>query len=131
MAVISLFNIGKRTWLKGQNKGLLADLGPGDAQEIEEVDARRLVMAYPKDFSLVGRAIPSTAELERREQSLRDREANLAQREADLVAREKAVKEKEVELGSISLMAATKPAETIIGSVSEKGRPGRKPRVAE
>jgi hypothetical protein len=131
MSVISLFNIGKRTWLKCQNKGLLADLGPGDAQEIEEIDARRLVMAYPKDFSLVGRAVPSTAEIERREQSLRDRESNLARREADLVAREKAVKEKETEISSISLMSATVPAEADLDGAPTKGKPGRKPKAVE
>lgn len=130
MAVISLFNIGKRTWLKGQTKGLALDLAPGESQEIEEVDARRLVMAYPKDFSLVGRAVPSTAELERREQSLKDREANLAQREADLEAREQSLKDREKALGG-SLTDRLVDAETVLGDTPAKGKPGRKPKAAE
>jgi hypothetical protein len=131
MAVISIYNTGKRNWLKGQTRGLIADLGPGGSQEIEEVDAQRLVIAYPKDFSLVGRAVASTAELERREQSIKDREANLKQREADLDTREKAVKEKETELANISLMGATVPAEGVLSDAPAKGKPGRKPKAAE
>ena len=130
MAVISLFNIGKRTWMKGQTLGLEKDLGPGESQEIEEVDARRLVMAYPKDFSLVGRAVPSTVELERREQSLKDREANLAQREADLEAREQSLKDREKALGG-SLTDRLVDAETVLGDTPAKGKPGRKPKAAE
>lgn len=135
MAVISLFNIGKRTWVKGQTRGLVKDLIPGESQEIEEVDARRLVMAYPRDFSLVGRAVPSTVELERREQSIKDREANLDKREADLAEREKTVKKKEDEIGKISLMAAVRPAEQVPGITDgvppAKGKPGRKSKAAE
>lgn len=131
MAVINIYNTGKRTWLKGQTRGLVADLPPGGQQEIEEVDALRLVHAYPSDFSLVGRAVPSTVELERREQSIRDRETNLNKREDDLDAREKAVKEKEAELANISLMAAVVPAESVFGEAPAKGKPGRKPKAAE
>lgn len=137
MAVISLYNIGKRTWMKGQTRGLEKDLGPGDFAEIDEADARRMVMDYPGDFSLVGRAVPSTAELERREQSIKDREANLKKKEEELAEREKSVKAKEEELANISLLSAVRPAEQVLGDVGKetgtpaKGKPGRKPNSAK
>jgi hypothetical protein len=118
MATIWLYNTGKRTWLKGQTRGLVADLAPGGSQEIEEVDARRLVMSYPSDFSLVGRAVPSSAELERREQSLKDREANLKQRESDLDAREQSLKDREKALGG-SLTDHLVDAEKFFGEIPE------------
>ena len=137
MAVISLYNTGKRTWLAQQTRGLDKDLKPGESAEIDEADARRMVMDYPSDFSLVGRAIPSSADLERREQSIKDREANLKKKEEELAEREKALKAKEDEIANISLLSAVRPAEQVLGDAGKdtgthaKGKPGRKPNSAK
>jgi hypothetical protein len=96
MATMTLFNVGKRAWKKGQVRGLPADLEPHGNIEMDEVVARRLVMDYPGEFSLAGRATPSSDELARREQSIRDREANLDKRESDLDAREVEIHDREI-----------------------------------
>lgn len=97
MATMTVWNKGKRLWLKSQVRGLTKDIGVNESAELDEAVARRLVMDYPQDFSLAGRASPSSAELDRREQSIRDREANLDKREAELDEREgKSVEKMEI-----------------------------------
>ena len=97
MATMTVYNKGKRLWLKNQVHGLNKDIAPNDSDEVDEAVARRLVMDYPRDFALTGKAMPSGAELERREQSLRDREANLDKRAKELDEREAAIKARENE----------------------------------
>ena len=97
MATMTVYNKGKRLWLKTQVRGLTKDIAPNDSDEVDEAVARRLVMDYPRDFTLTGKASPSSAELERREQSIRDREANLDKRAKELDEREAALNAREKE----------------------------------
>ena len=97
MATMTVYNKGKRLWLKNQVHGLNKDIAPNDSDEVDEAVARRLVMDYPRDFALTGKASPSNAELERREQSIRDREANLDKRAKELDEREAALNAREKE----------------------------------
>ena len=126
MATMTIFNIGRRTWLKDQVRGLTKDLPPQGNVELDEVAARRLVMDYPGEFSLVGKASPSTADLERREQSLRDREANLKARESALDERESAIKARE-EATPANILDTVAEGPATSEGVATKGKPGRKP----
>lgn len=132
MAKITVWNMGKRTWLKGTVRGLEKDLQPNDSAEMEEIDALRFINGYP-EIKQSGPAIPSTAELERREQSIRDRETNLKEKEKRLDEREKALDERET-----NLKFRENPENFADGPTPEKdqpeetparGKPGRKPRA--
>lgn len=131
MATMTIFNIGRRTWLKDQVRGLTKDLPPQGNVELDEVAARRLVMDYPGEFSLVGKATPSTADLERREQSIRDRTANLDKREKELDEREAALKVREdaTPANILDAVSAAEKAPNAENSpeAATNGKPGRKP----
>ena len=96
MTSITLYNKGKRTWTDLVNSaGDTVRLPPEGSIEMEEVAGLKLLVDYPREFTSSKIAGPSSEDLARREQSLRDRTANLDEREADLDAREKTLKEAE------------------------------------
>lgn len=88
MATITVWNKGKRTWDVKNADGKAVKLNPQESVEMDEAEGRRLCMGYPRDLSTTGIAGPSSSDLARQEQSLRDRTANLDRREAALKARE-------------------------------------------
>jgi hypothetical protein len=91
MATITVWNKGKRSWDVKNAEGKPAKLNPQESLEMDEAEGRRLCMNYPKDLSTSGIAGPSSSDLARQEQSLRDRTANLDKREAAIKAREDAL----------------------------------------
>lgn len=100
MATITVWNKGKRTWPVKNAEGKDVQLNPQESVEMDEALGRRLCMGYPRDLSTTGIAGPSSSDLARQEQSLRDRTANLDRREAALDEREKAIKAREEALGN-------------------------------
>ena len=96
MKSIVLYNKGKRTWTDLVNSaGDTVRLPPEGSIEMEEAAGLRMLVDYPRDFTSSKIAGPSSEDLARREQSIRDREANLDKREANLDDREKALKDAE------------------------------------
>jgi hypothetical protein len=93
MATITVWNKGKRSWDVKNAEGKPAKLNPQESLEMDEAEGRRLCMNYPKDLSTSGIVGPSSSDLARQEQSLRDRTANLDKREAAIKAREDAMNE--------------------------------------
>lgn len=90
-------NKGKRTWTVKDAEGKTVRLEPMESVEMTEIEALRLINAYPFDVTQAGPAKMSSANLERAEQSIKDRMANLDKREKELDAREAKIKEKEKE----------------------------------
>jgi len=109
MATQTVWNKGKRVWLKDQVRGMTKDLAPNESADLDEVVALRLVTSYPADFALTGKASPTNDELARREQSLRDREANLTKREKALDEREAALNSRENQVNTPDEPAAETP----------------------
>ncbi len=92
---IHVWNKGRRTWdLKGAD-GKMHRVAPQESLEMTEVEGLRKIAAYHKDFTASKGAGPSTEDLKRREQSLRDREAALKVKEEALEARIQKVRERE------------------------------------
>lgn len=85
---IILTNKGKRPWDFVDVNGAKKHLEYLDTIELDEAKALRLILDYPRDFTQQGVAGPSSKDIARMEQSIRDRTANLD-------AREKAVDERE------------------------------------
>jgi hypothetical protein len=100
MATITVWNKGKRSWDVKNAEGKPAKLNPQESLEMDEAEGRRMCMSYPRDLSTTGIAGPSSSDLARQEQSLRDRTANVDKREAALDEREKAIKAREDALES-------------------------------
>ncbi len=92
MKTITVYNKGKRKFnhIKSAD-GNVVHLEPLGFLEMEEVAGLRLIASYPKELTSSKTAGPSTADLNRREQSIRDREKVLDEREAKLIEREKAL----------------------------------------
>jgi hypothetical protein len=95
MATITVWNKGKRQWDVKNAEGKPVKLNPQESVEMDEAEGRRLCMGYPRDLSTTGIAGPSSSDLARQEQSLRDRTASIDKREASLDEREKAIKARE------------------------------------
>jgi hypothetical protein len=94
-----VYNKGRRTWSGIKNSaGVAVDFNPETSLEMEEPAALRLLADYPRDFTSSKIAAPSTEDLARREQSVRDKETHLKEKEASLDEREKALKEREAAL---------------------------------
>jgi hypothetical protein len=112
MATITVWNKGKRQWDVKNAEGKAVKLNPQESVEMDEAEGRRLCMGYPRDLSTTGIAGPSSSDLARQEQSLRDRTTNLDKREVALDEREKAIKARE------DALAEDKP---------KRGRPAKNP----
>ena len=112
MATITVWNKGKRQWDVKNAEGKPVKLNPQESVEMDEAEGRRLCMGYPRDLSTTGIAGPSSSDLARQEQSLRDRTANIDKREAALIEREKAIKVREDALGPL------KPIEVAVNGAS-------------
>lgn len=91
--VMTVWNKGKRTWTLKDASGNPVRLQPNESIDMEADRAAKLVEAYHRDFSLSKSSGPSTTDLARREQSLKDREAALAKKIADFEARAKEPRE--------------------------------------
>ena len=101
MNSITLYNKGKRTWTDLINSaGQTVILKPEGSIEMEEAAGLRMLVDYPRELTSSKIAGPSSEDLARREQSLKDRAANLD-------AREKALDEREAKLGQVN--APTNP----------------------
>ena len=93
---ITVWNRSKRIFKKLVNaEGKKQDLDLQGSIEMDEVAGLRLINDYPKDLTSTKTAAPSSADLKRREQSLRDRAKRLDERAAALDAREAALKTSE------------------------------------
>jgi len=97
MTSITLYNKGKRVWDLVNSSGATVQVKPEASIEMEEASGLRMLVDYSREFTSSKMAGPSSEDLARREQSLRDRTANLDAREADLDAREKALKDTALE----------------------------------
>lgn len=97
---ILLTNKGKRPWDLVDASGVKKHIEYLGTIEMEEAKALRMILDYPKDFTQQGVAGPSSKDLARMEQSLRDRTANLDAREAALDEREKALEAREKASGT-------------------------------
>ena len=96
MTSITLYNKGKRTWTDLRNSaGEIAMVKPEGSIEMEEAAGLRMLVDYPREFTSSKIAGPSSEDLARREQSLRDREANLTSKEKALEEREALLAERE------------------------------------
>jgi len=97
MNTITVYNRGKRNFNKIKNaQGKLVTLERDSFVEMEEVTGLRLIADYPRDLTSSQVAGPSSSDLKRKEQSLRDRSKALDEREAALKAREDALAEREI-----------------------------------
>lgn len=94
MTSITLYNKGKRTWNDLINSaGETQAVKPEGSIEMEEAAGLRMLVDYPREFTSSKIAGPSSEDLARQEQSLRDRTANLDAREKALDEREAALKD--------------------------------------
>jgi hypothetical protein len=94
MTSITLYNKGKRTWTDLVNSaGQTVILNPEGSIEMEEAAGLRMLVDYPREFTSSKIAGPSSEDLARREQSLKDRSANLDAREKALDERDAALKD--------------------------------------
>jgi hypothetical protein len=94
MTSITLYNKGKRVWTDLVNSaGQTVILNPEGSIEMEEAAGLRMLVDYPREFTSSKIAGPSSEDLARREQSLKDRSANLDAREKALDEREAALKD--------------------------------------
>jgi hypothetical protein len=119
MTSITLYNKGKRTWTDLVNSaGDTVRLPPEGSIEMEEVAGLKLLVDYPREFTSSKIAGPSSEDLARREQSLRDRIANLDAREAELDEREAVLKALESE-------ATLPPADAQSEATPARRGPGR------
>ena len=124
MTSITLYNKGKRTWTDLVNSaGDTIRLPPEGSIEMEEAAGLRMLVDYPREFTSSKIAGPSSEDLARREQSIRDREANLDKRE-------KALKEKEDQLAATIQLAIVGEKTGVKGIMdivpaTEKRGPGR------
>ena len=95
MTSITLYNKGKREWNDLINSsGEKQVVKPEGSIEMEEAAGLRMLVDYPREFTSSKIAGPSSEDLARREQSLKDRAANLDAREKALDEREAALKDK-------------------------------------
>jgi len=115
---ITLYNKGKRVWMLKNAAGHDEEVKPETSIEMEEAAGLRMLVDYPREFTSSKIAGPTSEDLARREQSLRDRSANLDAREIALDSREKTLDERE---------AALKEIEHKRGP----GRPPKNPEVEE
>jgi hypothetical protein len=88
MTSITLYNKGKRVWTLINASGAEEQVKPEASIEMEEAAGLRMLVDYPREFTSSKIAGPSSEDLARREQSLKDRTANLDAREAAIKARE-------------------------------------------
>lgn len=119
---IILMNKGKRPWTlvdAEKNKKVVDSMG---TIELDETQALRLLLDYPRDFIKASEAGPSSRDIARMEQSIRDRTANLDKREKELEEREKALeaREKAPPVNVPSEGDTTEPTET-----KKRGRPAK------
>jgi hypothetical protein len=91
MKSITLYNKGKRIWTLKNAAGADEQVKPESSIEMEEAAGLRVLLDYPREFTSSKIAGPSSEDLARREQSLRDRSANLDAREKALDEREAAL----------------------------------------
>ena len=87
---IKLLNQGKRPWTLKDAEGVTRTIDSREIIELDETAALRLLLDYPRDFIKASDAGPSSRDIARMEQSIRDRTANLDKREKELDEREKA-----------------------------------------
>ena len=105
MTSITLYNKGKREWNDLINSsGEKQVVKPEGSIEMEEAAGLRMLVDFPREFTSSKIAGPSSEDLARREQSLKDRSANLD-------AREKALDEREEALNQVN--APTNPDGTV------------------
>ena len=90
---IILYNKGKRIWTLKNAAGADEQVKPEASIEMEEAAGLRMLVDYPREFTSSKIAGPSSEDLARREQSLKDRSANLDAREKALDEREAALKD--------------------------------------
>ena len=93
MTSITLYNKGKRVWTLMNAAGANEQVKPEGSIEMEEAAGLRMLLDYPREFTSSKIAGPSSEDLARQEQSLRDRTANLDAREKALDEREAALKD--------------------------------------
>ena len=91
MTSITLYNKGKRVWDLVNSAGNTVQIKPESSIEMEEAAGLRMLVDYPREFTSSKIAGPSSEDLARREQSLKDRTANLDAREKALDEREAAL----------------------------------------
>jgi hypothetical protein len=114
MTSITLYNKGKRVWTLKNAAGADEQVKPEGSIEMEEATGLRMLVDYPREFTSSKIAGPSSEDLARREQSLKDRSANLDEREAKIASAEKALESK------ISAL----PNDASMADVAKRG-PGR------
>ena len=106
MTSITLYNKGKRTWNDLTNSaGDTVQVKPEGSIEMEEAAGLRMLLDYPREFTSSKIAGPSSEDLARREQSLKDRTANLDAREAKIAEAEKKLEDKMSALPNDASMA--------------------------
>ena len=93
MTSTTLYNKGKRVWTLINAAGAEEQVKPEASIEMEEAAGLRMLVDYPREFTSSKIAGPSSEDLARREQSLKDRSANLDAREKALDEREAALKD--------------------------------------
>lgn len=119
MKSITLYNKSKRIWTLKNAAGADEQVKPETSIEMEEADGLRMLVDYPREFTSSKIAGPSSEDLARREQSLKDRAANLDAREKALDEREAALKIKE----------SAFPADDTGSDMKSKRGPGRPPKA--
>lgn len=123
---IILMNKGKRPWTlvdAEKNKKVVDSMG---TIELDETQALRLLLDYPRDFIKASEAGPSSRDIARMEQSIRDRTANLDKREKDLDEREAAIKAREDALEPPAETRDTlAPPADGAGEAKKRGRPAK------
>lgn len=119
---IILMNKGKRPWTLTDANGVKRTIDSMGTIELDETQALRLLLDYPRDFIKASEAGPSSRDIARMEQSIRDRTANLDKREKELEEREKALeaREKAPPVNAPSEGDTTEPAEA-----KKRGRPAK------
>ena len=93
MKAITLYNKGKRIWTLKNAADQDQEVKPETSIEMEEAAGLRMILDYPREFTSSKIAGPSSEDLARREQSLKDRAANLDAREKALDELEAALKD--------------------------------------
>lgn len=81
MSTIHVWNKGKRTWDLIGADGQKHRVSPQESLEMDEAKGYKLIADYRKDWTASRMGGPSSEDLKRREQSLRDRETALKARE--------------------------------------------------
>lgn len=123
MSTITVWNKGKRTWDLIGADGQKHRVSPQESLEMDEAKGYKLIADYRKDWTASRMGGPSSEDLKRREQSLRDREAALKAKEDALAEREAALKAKE---SGETVQSPTGPnGTTMADSKPKRGRPAK------